>query len=94
MPDQGGKILIFLSGCLNMALPCNCLKIHPIAVFLFLLELALLRPLGFLKQVAGSQFLTLGPFAVECHLDEVTAALHPALSDTLPQSASSWAVLV
>ena len=65
-----------------MALPCNCLKIHPIAVFLLLLELALLHPLGFLKQVAGSQFLTLGPFAVECHLDEVTAALHPALRHT------------
>ena len=38
----------------------------------------------FLKQVGGSHLLTSGPFAVEYHLNEVTAVWHPALSDILP----------
>ena len=36
----------------------------------------------------------LGPIALKCHIDEVTTQWHPALSDTLPQPASSGAVLV
>ena len=77
-----------------MVWPSNCLKIHSIAVFLLLPELALLHPLGFLKQAGGSQLLAVGSFAVECHLDEVTTVLQPALSDTLPQPASSRVVVV
>ena len=75
-----------------MVQPSNCLKIHPIAVFFILTELALLLPLGFQKQAGGSQLLALGSFAVECHLNEVTTVWHPALSDTLPQPALSWLV--
>ena len=74
--------------------PSNCLKIHPLAVFLLLNMLDLLHSLGFLKQAGSSQLLALGSFAVECHLDEVTTVLHPALSDTLLQPSSSWAVVV
>ena len=48
----------------------------------------------FLKQASGLQLLTSGPFAVECHLIEVTKVWHPELSDTLLQPASSWAVPV
>ena len=92
--DLWGKICIFLSGGPNTVWPSNCLKIHPIAVFLLLNMLDLLHSLGFLKQAGSSQLLALGSFAVECHLDEVTTVLHPALSDTLLQPSSSWAVVV
>ena len=49
----------------------NCLKIQPISVFLVSSKLALLHPLAFLKQGGSSQVLASGPFAVECHLEEV-----------------------
>ena len=64
IPGVGGKICIFFSGAPNAVQPSNCLKIHPIAVFFLVTELALVHPLGFLKQVGGSQLLALGPFAV------------------------------
>ena len=51
--------------------PHNCLKMHPIAVFSVLTALNLLHPLAFLNQVGGSQLLTAGSFAVECHLNYV-----------------------
>ena len=86
------QIPIFLSMGLKVVGPSNCLKIHPIAVFLLMTVPALVYPLGFLKDVGRSQALALGPFAVERHLDLVTTEWHPALSDTLPQPASSWAV--
>ena len=89
----GAKFTFFSLGALTVW-PSNCLKIHLIAVFLLLNMLDLLHPLGFLKQVGSSQLLALGSFAVECHLDEVTTVLHPALSDTLLQPSSSWAVVV
>ena len=47
----------------------NCLKIHPIAVFSLLTTLALVHPLGFLKEASILQLLTTGPFAVECSLN-------------------------
>ena len=52
----------------------NCLKIQPISVFLVSSKLALLHPLAFLKQGGSSQVLASGPFAVECHLEEVRLA--------------------
>ena len=57
----GGKIRIFLSRGPNAVQPSNCLKIHPVAVFFLLTELALLHPLGFLKQVGSSKLLAWGP---------------------------------
>ena len=50
--------------------------------------------MGFLKEESSSLFLTTGAFAVESYLAEVTTVWHPALSDILPQPASSWAVVV
>ena len=65
----GRKICILLSGGPKVVQPSNCLIIHPIAIFSFLTVLALVHPLGYLKEAVGSQLLTVGPFAVECHLD-------------------------
>ena len=48
--------------------PRNCLKLHPIAVFLLLTERALFHTLVLLRQAGGSQWLAAGPFPVECHL--------------------------
>ena len=89
----GGKIRLFLSGGPNAVRTSNCLKIHPISVFLVSSKLALLHPLAFLKQGGSSQVLASGPFAVECHLEEVITVWHPAFLYTLRQPASSWAVL-
>ena len=47
-----------------MVQPSNCLIIHPIAVFLLRTVLALLHPLGFLKQTSGPQLFFTGPIAV------------------------------
>ena len=60
-----GKIGIFLSGAPNEVQPSSCLKIHAIAVFFLLTELALLHPLGFLKQTGSSKLLAWGPFVLE-----------------------------
>ena len=78
----------------KMVWPSNCLIIHPIAVFLLLTVLDLVYSLEFLKDVGRSQPLDVGPFAVESHLDLVTTEWYPALSEPLPQPASSWAVMV
>ena len=94
-PDSGlgGKIRIFLLGSPNVVQPSNCLNIHQIALFFLLTELALLPTLGFLKQRGGPQLFTWDPFEVQGHLNKVTRVWHLVLSDTLWQSASSWAVL-
>ena len=91
IPVLGGKIHIFLSGSPNVVWPSNCLKIHPIAVFFLLTGLALLPPLGFLRQGGGLQLLPGGPFEVQGALDQVTTVWNRALSDTHPEPASSWA---
>ena len=39
--------------------PSNCMKIHPIAVFLLLTALALVHPLGFLKEACDTQLLAM-----------------------------------
>ena len=65
----GGRIHIFLSGRPNVVWPSNCLKIHPIAVFFLLTELAVLPPLGFLRRGGGPQLLPGGPFEVQGALD-------------------------
>ena len=90
----GGKIRIFLLGSPNEVWPSTCLKIHPIALFFLLTELALLSPFGFLKQGGGPQLLAWGQFEEQGNLEEVTTVWNPALSDPLLQSASSWAVLL
>ena len=92
--DLGGKIPSFLLVGPKAVWPSNCLKNHPIAVFLLLTGLDLVYPSEFLKDVGRSQPLDMGPFAVESHFDLVTTVWHPALSETLPQPASSWAVMV
>ena len=51
---------------------------------------ALFHPLGLLEHADGSQWLAAGSFLVECHLFWVTTGWQSALSDTLPQSVSSW----
>ena len=51
-----------------------------------------MHPLGFLKHVDCLQLLAVGPFTVECHLFWVTTVWQAALSDSLPESVSSWAV--
>ena len=75
-----------------MGQPGNCLKMHPVAVFFFLTEQALLPALGFLKPGGGPPLLAWGPLEVQGALDQVTTVWHPAPSDTLPQPASSWEV--
>ena len=92
--DLGGKIPSFLLVGPKAVWPSNCLKNHPIAVFLLLTGLDLVYPSEFLKDVGRSQPLDMGPFAVESHFDLVTTVWHPALSEPLPQPASSWAVMV
>ena len=87
----GAKIRIFLPRSLNMGMPSNCLKMHPIAVFFLLTERALLPALGFLKPGGGPPLLAWGPLEVQRALDRVTTVWHPGPSDTLPQPASSWA---
>ena len=77
-----------------MVRPSNCLKIHQIAVSFLLTELALLPTLGFLKQGGSMKHLACGPFEVQGDLDQVTTVWNLALSDMLPQPASSWAVLL
>ena len=39
---------------------CNCLKIHPIALFSLLTVLGLVYPLGFLKEEGGLLLVTTG----------------------------------
>ena len=58
----GPNIHIFFLGNPYLVRLNNCLKIHPVAVFFLLTDLALLHTLGFLKQ-GGSPHLTshLGP---------------------------------
>ena len=73
--------------------PHNRLKMHPIAVFSVVTALNLLHPLAFLNQVGGSQLLTAGSSAVECHLNYVPQ-YGTQYSDTLLQLASSYAVVV
>ena len=90
----GGKIRIFVLGSPNEVWPSTCLKIHPIALFFLLTELTLLCPFGFLKQGGGPQLLAWGQFEEQGNLEEVTTVWNPALSDSLLQSASSWAVLL
>lgn len=52
-----------------------------------------MQPLEFLKHV-DCQLLAIGPFTVECHLFWVTTVWQAALSDSLPETVSSWAVQV
>ena len=54
MLGLGGKICIFLSVVPKAEWPSYCLKIHLNAVFLLLTVLALVQPLGFLKQAGSS----------------------------------------
>ena len=92
--DFGGKIPSFLLVGPKAVWPSNCLKNHSIAVFLLLTGLYLVYPSEFLKDVGRSQPLDMGPFAVESHFDLVMTVWLPALSEPLPQPASSWAVMV
>ena len=77
-----------------MGQPGNCLKMHPVAVFFFLTEQALLPALGFLKPGGGPPLLAWGPLEVQGALDQVTTVRNTTLPDMLPQPASSWAVPV
>ena len=58
----------FLSVGPKKVLPSSYLKIHPIAVYLLVTAISLVKPLGFLKQAAGLQFLGAGSFPVERQL--------------------------
>ena len=57
--------LHFLSVDPKMMWPSNFLKIYPIALFL-LVPISLVKPLGFLKQAGGLQFLAARSFPVAC----------------------------
>ena len=46
----------------------SCLKIHPITVFLLMIAIALVKPLGFLKLAGGLQVLVTRSFPLECQL--------------------------
>ena len=72
----------------------NCLKLHPIAVFLLLTVRALFHPWEFLKQAGSLQWLAAGSFPVECHLFWVTTVWQSELPDTLLQPVSPWVFLV
>lgn len=72
----------------------NCLKLHSTAAFLQMTARALLHPLGLLEHADDSQWLAASSFLVECHLFWVTTGWQSALSDTLPQPVSSWALTV
>ena len=89
-----GKILIFHSVDHKAGRPSNCLKIHPICIFSLLTGLVLFHPLAFLKETRALKHLASAPFAMECHLHKVNTVWQPALSNTLPLPASSWAVAV
>ena len=58
----GFKSPIFLSVGPEGGHLSSCLKIHPIDVFSLLTALTLFQPLGYFKEVDGSQLLTAGPF--------------------------------
>ena len=66
--DLDFKIPVFLSVGPEGGRLSNCFKIHLNAVFSLLTAVALVHPLGFLKEVDVSQLLTIGPFAVDCNL--------------------------
>ena len=47
----------------------SCLKISPIAVFLLMTAIALVKTLGFLKQAGSFQLLVARSFPLECQLN-------------------------
>ena len=63
-----GKICLFLSAGPKMMWLNNCLKVHPIAVFLIVTVIALVNPSRFLRQADRLQLLTTCPFPVEGQL--------------------------
>ena len=86
------KFAFFLVGP-KVVWPSNCLKIHPVAIFLLLTALASLHPLGFLKPSVSSHSSPRAQLQW-MHFNKVTTKWHPELLATLLQPPSSWAVMV
>ena len=73
----------FLSVGPKMVQNSNCLKIHPIAVFLLVTAISLVRPLGFLQQTWDFNSLPLAHFQWQVNSFGNQIRWHSALSDTL-----------